>query len=186
LKIVDVDENIIQKLRSSRLSNKMKSLEYCKFLVIEEQEGQIIGASGIGGLLNVHSIQLAENVQGKGLGKTLFEKNIEEAKKRGLSYILVSRDPKNGKIIKLHSLLGFKPLFRIHYSEDRTSEALILVLKSKGEIVAKSLKFFNNIFGMSLLAIILKVSKSSLFKKFLTYSPEEFPDPSIKKYYNTF
>ena len=180
MRIVNVDKNFIDKLRESGLSKKMKSLEYCTFLVIEEEKGKIIGASGIGGILNVHSLQIDETVQGRGLGKKLFKKNIEEAKKKGFQYILVSRDPKNIRISKLHSFFGFKPLFKISYSNKITSESLILTLGKKGIILEKTFRIFNNIVGMVFLALFLKIFKSALFKNALTYPPEEFPNPSIR------
>ena len=47
LRVVNVDTEIIEKLRRDDLSTKMKSLEFCKFLVIEEENGKIIIANGI-------------------------------------------------------------------------------------------------------------------------------------------
>ena len=39
--------------------------------------------------------------------------------------------------------------------------------------------FFNSKIGTAVLITSMKVLKNSLFKKILTYSPEEFPDPDI-------
>jgi len=179
MKVVEVDKKIIEGLRHSELSREMKSLEFCKFLIIEESPEKIIGASGIGGILNVHSLQIDEKYQGKGLGKKLFKENIEEAKRRGYSFILLSRNPENIGIVKLHTIFGFKPLFRIHYSSDVISEALILPLKFYGKIITKTLRIFNTKFGIILLAILLKLSKRS-FTSTLTLSPDDFPNANIK------
>lgn len=179
MKVVEMNQDLITRLRKSTVSKRMKSLEYCKFLVIEEENGEIVGASGIGGILNVHSIQLLEKAQGRGLGKTLFEKNIDEARKRGYSFIMVSRDPQNMPIVKLHDFFGFKPCFRIHYTHEMTRESLILVLKNKAKILKFFLSFFNTRIGSVILVVFLKMTKSSLFKKLLTYPPEEFPDPDV-------
>ena len=102
MKSVDVDEEIIERLRKDELSTKMKSLEFCKFLIIEEENGKVIGASGIGGLINNHSIIVKNEHHGKGLGLKLFRENIEEAKKRGYNYITSSRNPKNIAMKKLY------------------------------------------------------------------------------------
>jgi len=178
LKIVDADKNTIKKLRDSGLSTSMKSLEFCKFLVIEEHDEKIIGASGIGGLLNIHSIEINKNYRGKGLGKKLFSVNIEEAKKRGYSFILGSTNPENIPVVKLYSFLGFSRLFRIHYSHGIVTDAKILVLKPKGRIIEKLLNLINTKIGMFAMAVTVKVAKSS-FRGILTLSPNEFPDPSI-------
>jgi len=179
MRVVDVNENSIKDLRA-RLSGQLKSYIECEFLVFEEENGKIIGVSGIGGIFNVHGIKLLEEAQGHGLGKILFSKNIEEAKRRGYSFILASRNPANKRIIKLHDFFGFKRIFRIHYSQDIVSEAIILVLKPKGKIVQKFLGIFNTLSGMIILSISLKISRSLLFTKLLAYNPNKYPNPSIK------
>lgn len=177
-KIVDVDNNIIQKLRESGLSKEMKSLEFCKFLAIYEEDNKIIGAGGMGGIFNIPSLQINKEHQGKGIGKILLEDTIKEAKKRGFSYISGSRDPENSMAIKLHDFFGFKKVFRVHYSPGMIRDVIILELCPRGNIIQKLLRIFNTLFGTMVLAILLKIGKS-LFPIFLTYPPEEFPDVNI-------
>jgi len=178
MKIVNTNKNIIEQLRKSGLSQQMKSLESCDFLVIEEKEGKIAGAGGIGGLFHVPSLQIDSKFQGQGIGKILFDAMIKEAKKRNYSFLAGSRNPENTRVIKIEDKIGFFPVFRIHYSQQMTRDVVITLLNPKGRIVEKFLRIFNNIIGISLLAVILKILKP-LFKLVLTYPPEEFPDPSI-------
>jgi len=179
MRIVDVNEDSIKEL-TPRLSGRLKSFVKCKFIVFEEEDGKIIGVSGIGGVFNVHGIELLEEARGKGLGKKLFSKNIEEAKKRGYSFILASRNPTNTPIIKLHDFLGFRRIFRIHYTQDMVREAIILVLKPRGKIVQKFLGIFNTMSGMVVLSIGLKITRSFLFAKLLAYNPSRYPNPDMK------
>ena len=178
MKIVDVDDSIIKKLRESGLSKEMKSLEFCKFLVIEEKDGKMIGAGGMGGLFNIPSLQISKELQGKGIGKILLDTTIKEAKRRGFSYISGSRNPENTRAIKLHDYFGFKIVFRAHYNSEMVRDVIILVLRPRGKIIGRILRIFNTIIGNILLAILLKIGKS-LFPVFLTYPPEEFPDVDI-------
>lgn len=178
MRIVDTDNQIIQKLQESGLSKDMRSLEACDFLVLEEHEGKIIGAGGVGGLFNVPSLQINDEFQGKGLGKILLGATLDEAKRRGYSFISGSRNPENHRAIKLHDLYGFYPIFRIHYSPSIVRDVIILILRPKGKIVLGFLSIFNNIIGAAILASVLKFTKP-FFRGVLTLSPEEFPNPSV-------
>ena len=179
MKIVNVDRHIIQELRKSGLSTEMESLENCSFLVIEERNGKIIGAGGVGGIFNIPSLQIDEKYQGQGIGKILLGEIIHEAKKRGYSFISGSRNPENSRAIKLHDFYGFRPIFRAHYSPDFVRDVIILILRPRGKIVESFFRFFNNLVGTTLLSIVLKIAKS-LFPLMLTYPTEKYPDASIK------
>ena len=47
MKIVDVDNKIIQKIRRSNTSMQMQTLESAGWIVIDENDDKIIGAIGI-------------------------------------------------------------------------------------------------------------------------------------------
>jgi len=179
MRIVDIDAKIIRDLRQSGLSAKMKSFEFCKFLVIEEDKEKIIGAAGIGGFFNIQSLQVLDEYQGKGIGKKLFVKLLEEEKIRSFSYSLGSRNPQNTPMVKLGDLTNRYVLFRIHYAQGITRDVNIVVLRKRGKIVAKFLSGFNNLLGMIILAFTLKIIRR-LFGTFSSYSREEFPEPNIK------
>lgn len=178
MKIVNINEDIKEKLRASGLSKEMISLEHCDFLVIEEKNGKIIGAGGLGGFLNVPSLQIDTQFQGKGIGKKLLDATIKETKRRGYSFISGSRNPENINAIKLHDFYGFKRIFRIHYSPGIVRDVIILVLSPRGKIVEKFFSLFNNLVGMIIFSICVKIIKPA-FTKLFTLSPEELPDIDI-------
>lgn len=178
MRIVNMNENIRQELRKTELYKEMSSLEACDFLILEEEDGKLVGVGGVGGLFNVPSLQIDQGFQGKGIGKILLGATLEEAKRRGYSFISGSRNPENSRAIKLHEHYGFYPIFRIHYSQGIVRDIIILVLRPKGKMVAKFLTIFNNIVGMTILACVLKITKP-LFRRVLTLSPDEFPDPNL-------
>lgn len=185
VRTADTDAEIIDRMRESGISKQMGSLESCKFLVLEEDGEEIIGACGVGGLFNVPSLQIADRCQGKGVGKRLLGEMLKEADKRGYSFISGSRNPENGRAIRLHDFFGFRPIFRIRYTPDMTRDVIILVMRPKGRLVSAFFRLFNNLAGMAVLAIVLKVTKP-LFTKVLTYPPDEFPDPSISSMLRNF
>ena len=178
VRTADVDGAIIGRLRESGLSKQMKSLEHCKFLVVEEDGGEMIGACGVGGLLNVPSLQIADRHQGKGMGKRLLGEMLKEADRRGYSFISGSRNPENAPAIRLHDFFGFRPIFRIRYAPDITRDVIILVMQQRGRLVSAFFRLFNNLAGMAVLALVLKAAKP-LATGVLTLEPGEFPDPSV-------
>ena len=94
--MVNVDKNIITKLRESVISDEMKSIESCDWVVIEEEEeGKVVGAAGLGGLFHVSVIQILKDYSGKGIGKRLQNELVNESKRRGYSFITVFNDPRN-------------------------------------------------------------------------------------------
>ena len=182
---MDAGPAIIRRLRESGLSKQMTSLESCKFLVVEEDGGKIVGAGGVGGLFNVPSLQIADEYQGKGIGKKLLQETLKEARRRKYSFIAGSRDPENSRAIRLHDFFGFRPIFRLHYADGITRDVIILVLGPKGRLVSAFLGAFNTLAGTIALSVALKVAKP-LFKGAFTLSPEEYPDPSIKNMIKNF
>ena len=178
MRTTNTDDAIVGELRESGLAQRMKSLELCKFLVVEEDGGRIVGACGVGGLFNVPSLQIADEYQGRGIGKKLLQETLKEARQRGYSFIAGSRNPKNARAIKLHDFFGFYPVFRVHYTDDITRDVIILIMRPRGRLVSAFFGIFNNLAGMIVLSLALKAAKP-LFGRVLTYSPGEFPAPSI-------
>jgi GNAT superfamily N-acetyltransferase len=185
MKTADMNENIKYALRDSGISNEMKSLESCDWIVYEESDGKIVGAAGIGGSFHVSGIQISDEFQGKGLGRLLQSEVIDEAKRRKYSFITVFNDPRNIPSEKLHNSFGYKTVFRVHYSPEIVNDVKILVFRSQGKIVEKFLGIFNTRLGTFLLACLLKVTKS-LFPKVILYSEDTIPDPSIRSMVNNF
>ena len=167
MRTVNVDNEIIRKLRASGISEQMKTLESSDWLVIDEINENITGAVGIGGIFHVSSIQL------------LQAELIQEAKRRGLSFVTVFIDPRNETSVKLHNSLNYDTIFRIHYSDEIVQDVKIIIFKSRGKIIKKFLSCFNSKIGIFFLACALKSTKP-LFKKVLSYNEEYTPSPSIR------
>lgn len=179
MKIVNVDNKIIKKLRDSGLSEDMKSLENCDFLAIIEHDDKIVGASGVGGLFHVPSLQIHPNYINKGLGAKLFGVVIDEAKRRGYSFLSGSRNPQNLNAVRIHNFFGMKPIFQIKYSPEFTRDVVILSFNKRGRSVENLFSIFNSFLGMTVLVILLKLFKKLFFRSLLTYPSEEFPSPSV-------
>ena len=131
MRIVNVTKDVIKDLRDSGLSLEMKSLENCTFLVIAEHNGIIVGASGVGGIFNVPSLQVHPDYLGKGIGAKLLEEVIAESKRRKYSFICGCRDPKNISVVRLHDFFKLRPLLRVKYSPDYTTDVIFLDFISK-------------------------------------------------------
>ncbi len=157
MRIVNVDNNIIDELRKSDISTKMKSLESCEWVVLEEMDGIIVGAAGMGGVFRVSGIQINEKFRGRGIGKKLQHELIDESNRMGYSFITVFNDPRNTTSASLHDSLGYKKIFRIHYSKGIVNDVKGISFNKKGKFVLCFLKIFNTKIG------ILKRLRTSYF-----------------------
>jgi len=190
LKIFDVKQNhddlelLVSKFPSQ--FNDFILYDKCEFIVIEEINEKIVGVSCIGGFLNVIGIMILEDFRGKGIGKKLLTKNIEEAKRRGYSYVFATRRFNNTSIKKILDQNGFEHIFTISYSKEITSEAAILVINKRGLFIKKLLSFFNTRFGIFVLSILLKFSRKKLFSSLLAYNPNRYPPPDFHNTMNKF
>ena len=183
--MVNVDKNIITKLRESGISDEMKSIESSDWIIYETIDNEIIGAAGIGGIFHTSSINIHEKFRGKGYGKKIQKELVNEARKRNYSFVTVFVDPRNDSSIKMHDELGYKTMFRIHYSKDIIQDIKIIIFKKRGNVGRKFLKCFNTKIGIFFLACILKISRS-LFKKMIAYDEKAVPIPDIKQIINNF
>ena len=179
MKIVDIDNKIIQKLRGSDTSMQIRTLESADWIVMDEKNDKIVGAVGMGGLFHVSSIQIDKNFRGKGIGRMLQGELIKEAGRRGFSFVTVFVEPQNEASVKLHSFFNYDTVFRIHYSNEKILDVKIIILRPMGKIIKKFLSCFNSKIGIFFLACTLKITKP-LFKKVLSYNEENDPSPSIK------
>ena len=186
MKIVTIDQEITNRLRESGLLDEMSNLLECDFLVIAEHESKIIGASGIGGRMHVNTLIVQDKFRNKGVGAFLLKDVIEECKKRDYPFIIASRDPENLNVVKLHDHFELIPIFQVAYNIDFTRDVIFRSFTRKGDIIRKILTIFNSKIGSTILIISLKILKKLLFKKILTYTPEEFPDPDVGYSINNF
>ena len=103
---------------------------------------------------------------------------VNEAKKRGYSFLTVFNDPRNIASENLHNSLGYETVFRINYAETIVNDVKIIVFKKRAIIVKKFLKIFNSKIGMLGLGILLKFTRK-IFPKIILYNEENIPEPSI-------
>ena len=185
MNIVNTTRDIIYQLRKFNISTEMKSLESSDWIVYETINNEIVGASGLGGIFHTSSINIHEKFRGKGYGRKIQKELVGEARKRNYSFVTVFVDPRNDSSIKMHDELGYKTMFRIHYSKDIIQDIKIIIFKKRGFIVKKFLRCFNTKIGVFLLACILKISRS-LFKKMIAYDEKAVPIPDIKQIINNF
>jgi len=178
MQVVSVDKEIIEWLRKSGISSEMKSIELCDWLVIQEMNGTILGAAGIGSLLNTTSLQIGKNFRSKGIGPKIFVEFVNEAKKRKYSFLLGSTEASNIASSRIHEFVDMHVVFRIPYSKDRILDIRFLPFNVKGKIIEKIFRLFNSRFGMLILACILRISKP-LFPRFLGHITEDIPNPSV-------
>ena len=185
MNIANTTRDIINQLRKFNISTEMKSLESSDWIVYETINSEIVGAAGIGGIFHTSSVNVHEKFRGKGYGKKIQKELVNEARKRNYSFVTVFVDPRNDSSIKMHDELGYKTMFRIHYSKDIIQDIKIIIFKKRGFIVKKFLRCFNTKIGVFLLACILKISRS-LFKKMIAYDEKVVPIPDIKQIINNF
>lgn len=178
--IVDIDLEIIDKLKKSGLLDEMSNLIECDFLVVQEHNGKIIGASGIGGKMHVNTLIVQNEFRNKGIGAFLLKEIIAESKKRKYPFIIASRDPENTNVVKLHDYFQLYPIFQVAYNTDFRRDVIFRSFSKKGDLIRSFLKLFNSKIGSIMLIISIKILKKSLFKKIITYTPEEFPEPDLK------
>ena len=183
--MVNVDKNIITKLRESGISDEMKSIESSDWIIYETIDNEIIGAAGIGGIFHTSSINIHEKFRGKGYGKKIQKELVNEARKRNYSFVTVFVDPRNDSSVKMHDGLGYETVFRIHYSKDIIQDIKIIIYKRRGNMIRKFLRCFNTKIGIFFLACILKISRG-LFKKMFAYDEKEIPVLSIKNIVTNF
>ena len=92
-----------------------------EFWVVEDQNGQIVGCSGLYSLdssrCELRKMYLLPQARGKGLGKTLLKLSIERAKELGFSKIELETASVLKEAISLYEAYGFKPYDADHLSE---------------------------------------------------------------------
>ena len=179
IKIEDRNKELIEKLRSSGISTKMKSLEDCDFLIYVEHNKKIIGAGGVGGLFHVSSLQIDPEYVNSGLGVKIFSLIVNEVKKRNYSFLAGSRNPENTNAVNIHDFFGYIPIVQVHYRNDFVRDVVFMEFNNKGKIIKEILKIFNSKFGVFSLVLTIKIFRKILFKTLLTYTPEEFPSPDL-------
>lgn len=174
--IVDITDELKKELQLSDFSTLF--LENClnaKFLSIAKNNNKIIAACFVGGILNSNGIEILDEYQGKGLGKKLLEEIISECKKRNISFLMGVFKPTNTISIKIHTKIGYIPLFTIFYNSNEGKEVItILPFNFKGKFLAKLLQIFNTRI-VNLAFILLFHFSKPLMKKLIAFDSTKMP-----------
>ena len=179
VQVTKTNVEIIKQLQFFNISTKMRSLESSDWIVYEQIDDKIMGAAGMGGLFHSSSINVHEKFRGKGLGKKIQIELVKEAKRKNFSFVTVFVDSSNTSSQKMDDEVGYKTIFRIHYSNEIIQDVKIIILKKRGIIIEKFLKCFNTKIGIFFLGCSLKIFKN-YFNSVIGYDEEKIPIPSIK------
>ena len=188
--IVNVDKeikNLLQK--NSEFSDLF--IENCinsKFLSVEKNNSQIIGACFVGGILNSNGIEINEKFRGKGLGKKLVNEVIDECKNRKISLLTGVFKPSNVISIKTHIKIGYIPVFTIYYNQNEGREIIVInPLNKKGSLFFNFAKIFDTRIGNCLFSFLWIILRPCL-KNLIAFPGEKIPKidfvSSLKKFEN--
>jgi ribosomal-protein-alanine N-acetyltransferase len=98
-------------------------------------KGEVVGYSTcwvIGETCEIHRIGVSKRFQGRGIGRRILEKTIEECRKRKVKEVFLEVAEDNGRALKLYRRLGFKTAGerKNYYGKKK---ALVLKLNLKEE-----------------------------------------------------
>jgi len=174
--IVEVTEDIKGKLKKTNFSSSF--IDNCfnsKFLAIAQDDSEIVGANFVGGLLNVTGIEVDEKFRGKGLSTKLLNETLDECKKRKISFLSGAFKPTNSISIKIHTQIGYVPVFTSNYNKTEGKEiVVVLPFNKKGKFVVNLMKIFNTRLGNAIFGISLVLFRG-LLKHIITFSADEMP-----------
>lgn len=186
--IVDVDSEIKEfLLKNSEFSELF--VDNClnsKFLSIEKNNSEIVGACFVGGLLNSNGIEINKKFQGKGLGKKLVNEILDECAKRNISFLTGVFKPSNIISIKTHLKIGYVPVFTIYYNEEEGQEIVVInSFNKKGKFLYYLMTFFNTKIG-NMIFSSLWILFSPFLKQLIAFPGNKIPKidfkNSIKKF----
>ena len=92
----------------------------------------VVAVCAISRLFNVLALYVEKEHRGRGVGKRILTKAINEARKQGLSFIFLSVYARNVPALRLYSKLGFKNIFNL---KQREYCVMMLPLKYRGKII---------------------------------------------------
>jgi len=175
--IVEVDEEIKNKLRKGNFSSLfLDSFLNAKFLSIHEIESEIVGVACVGGIMNVYGIVVSKNYHGRGLWRKLFREIKNECEKRNISFLTGAVKTSNVVSIKIHTMIGFHPIYTFDYSPEEEKEIVIfLPLNNKGIYLMKILTIFDTKIGNVFFSIFFKLLRN-YFAHSLSFTNKTMPD----------
>jgi len=172
--IVEISEDIKRKLKKTSFSSSfIANCFISKFLAIAQHDSEIIGANFVGGLLNATGIEVDEKFRGKGISTKLLDETLEECKKRKISFLSGAFKPTNSISIKIHTKIGYVPVFTSNYNKIEGKEiVVVLPFNKKGKFVVNLMKIFNTRFGNAIFGLSLVLFRG-LLKHLIAFSGNE-------------
>jgi len=185
--VVDVNNEIKKKIKDDNFSLLfLDSCSNAKFLSIQQVSSHIVGVACVGGLMNHYSIELKSDYYGRGLWRKLFNEIIVECKKRNISFLTGVFKVSNLISIKIHTKLGFKPIFTSHYNNEEGKEVVIILpFNWKGKLVENLMKIFNTQIGNTMFAVLFVLLRPIL-KNLIALTGNTMPKIDLKYSINNF
>ena len=185
--IVTINQELKQKLQANNFSSVF--LDNCynsKFLSILQVGSHIVGVACVGGLMNHYSIELKSDYYGRGLWRKLFNEIIVECKKSNISFLTGVYKTSNLISIKIHTKLGFKPIFTSYYNNEEGKEVVIILpFNWKGKLVENLMKIFNTRIGNTMFAVLFVLLRPIL-KNLIGLTGNTMPKIDLKYSINNF
>jgi hypothetical protein len=152
-----------------------------EFLVIEEEDSKWLGICLVGGLLHATGIEVLEEARGRGLSKKLLDRVTEECNKRKFSFLTGVFKPTNLISIKIHTSIGYKPVFNFYYNEQVGDEIVVIFpLNKKGDLLYNMLRVFNTKIGNALFAFTLTLFRPVL-RNLIIFEGKEMPKINFRE-----
>jgi len=174
--IVDVNDDIKKIITDSNFSSEF--IDNClnsKFLAIMKNDSKVIGCAFVGGFLNSYGIEILEGFRGQGISKKLLNEVIHECKKRKISMLTGVFKPSNLISIKLHTKVGFIPVFSIYYNKIEKREIIVILpINHKASMFLSFSRFFNNRFGNFVFILLFKIL-NPILKNMIAFSGDKIP-----------
>jgi len=183
MKVLDLDDDIIQKIQKLDIEENFKdTFSNSDFLIIEDNNGDIIGIAGVGGIFHIGGIYVKKESRGRGIAKKLNLERDNELQKRNYSFFIgttYQKNPNSEEISKILQERNARPVFAFNYYDDFITTIFIQEFNWKGKLLGKFLNFFNSKFGTFCLALLLKITKKFWSKLFITQS-DFYPKINIR------
>ena len=132
--VVETDNSVKEKLKKTTFGKDfVQTCLNSEFLVVEEEDSKWLGICFVGGLLHTNGIEILEEARGRGISKKLLDRIIDECNKRRISFLTGVFKPTNLVSIKIHTAIGYKPVFNFYYNKQVGEEITVTWLVAISE-----------------------------------------------------
>ena len=174
--VVETDNSVKEKLKKTTFGKDfVQTCLNSEFLVVEEEDSKWLGICFVGGLLHTNGIEILEEARGRGISKKLLDRIIDECNKRKISFLTGVFKPTNLVSIKIHTAIGYKPVFNFYYNKQVGEEIIVILpLNKKGNLLYNVLRIFNTRIGNACFAITFTLFRPFL-RNIITFEGKEMP-----------